>query len=145
MTKNKNKGKQMIPTKTNLMLFVAMTLSTGLITAMEGGFYKMTIENQLHPKMFLNVEDPNFLTDQSPYAYVRGHKTKTFLLSSKEIAHQTIAIPGGYPVNKVQLPIEKKETRFIIKDAPDHRQKLIIEDDSKNIIAELIVLSNPKK
>ncbi len=76
----------------------------------------MTIENQLYSKMFLNVPNPNTITDQSPYACVKGRKTRTFLLSPEEIANQTIAIPGGYPSNKEQLPIEKKETRFIIKN-----------------------------
>ena len=135
----------MMPTKTNLILFTVMTLSTGTVVAMEKEFYKMTIENQFYAKMFLNVEDPNLLTSKSPYPYVKGRKTKTFLLSQKEIANQSIAFPSHWPSNKVNLPIEKKETYFTIKKHPTDNNKTIVEDDSKKIIAELLILSNSQK
>jgi hypothetical protein len=128
------------------ILFLCATLSTGAIYGMQDQFYKMTIENQLYAKMFLNVPNPAMLTDQSPYPYIKSGKTKTFLLSQEEIANQTIAFPGGYPSNKVQLPIEAKETHFIIKKNPECWQKTIVEDaSSKKVISELMVLCNSQK
>lgn len=135
----------MMPTKTNLIIFTIMTLSTGTVVAMEENFYKMTIENQFYAKMFLNVQDPDLLTDKSPYPYVKGRKTKTFLLSEKEITNQSIAFPSHWPSNKVNLPIEKKETYFTIKNHPTDYNKTIVEDDSKKIIAELLAINNSQK
>ena len=135
---------KIMPTNNNLILLTVIILSTGAVVAMEE-FYKMTIENQFYAKMFLNVENPDLLTDKSPYAYVKGKKTKSFLLSQKEIAKQSIAFPSHWPTNKVQLPIDKKETYFTIKKHPTDNNKTIVEDDSKKIIAELLVISNSQK
>lgn len=128
----------MTATKTSLMLFTAMTLSAGTIGAMDKQFYKMTIENQLRTKMFLNVPNPKTLTDQSPYPYIKAQKTKEFFLSQEEITNQSIAFPAGWPSDKVQLPIDKKETHFIIKD---NGSKIVVEDNSKNTISELFIVN----
>jgi hypothetical protein len=132
----------MIATKTNLMLFAAVTLSAGSAIAMDQQPYTMTIQNKLYAKMFLNVPNPKTLTDSSPYAFVEGRETKTFLISPEEIGNQSIAIPGGWPSNNMQLPINKKDTHFIIKNHPEDHNKIILEDNSKNIISELFILSN---
>ena len=127
------------------MLFAAMTLLTGVITAMEKELYKMKIENQLYSKIFLNVPNPSKLTDKPPYPFVKGRKTKKFLLWQEDIANQTIAFPGGQPCNKVQLPIETECTHFIIKHHPEDRQKIILEDaTSKKILSEITLQCNPK-
>src|SRR5579872_267604 len=125
--------------KTNLMLFTTALVSISTSIAMDKDLYKMTIDNQLYAKMFLNVPNPDKLTDQSPYPYVKGRSTKTFLLTQEEKDNQSIAISGGHPYDKMQLPIEKKETRFVIKSHPQ-AAKIILEDDSKKIIHELWIL-----
>jgi hypothetical protein len=112
---------------------------------MEEQHYTMTIKNELFCKIFLNVKNPNSLTSQSPYPSIEGQTSKTFLVNEEEKAHQTLAFPNGYPCDTVKLPIEKNKTYFTIKKHPTEWQKVLVEeDDSQKIIAELLVLSNPK-
>jgi hypothetical protein len=141
--KNK-KGQKMISVKTNLILFImAVTLSTTAVIAMEKELkeiYTMTIVNELPSRIFLNAKDPEFLTNQSPYAFVEGCSSKTFFLNSqKQKDNQTLALPGCVPPNKVKLPINKELTRFIIRK---NNGKTIVEDNSYNLIAELTILNN---
>ena len=119
----------MVSTKT--LLLIAVALSACTIGAMEK-YSEMTIKNELYCNIFLNVQNPNLLTDKSPYPFVKRGKSKTFLLHEEEKEHQTLAFPNGYPSNTVKLPIEKH---------PEEFQKIIVEDsESKKVISELIIL-----
>ncbi len=112
----------------------------------------MTIENQLHNKVFLNVVDPSNLSNLSPYAFVDKNTTKDFLISEKEMAHQTITFPGAS--DTVKLPIEATKTRFIITHDPNSKDffmtdALIINaaskfNDSGEVIGSLTGLTNEK-
>jgi len=126
--------------KVKPVLFMAIILSIKTINAMEI-FSTMTIENQLNCPLYLNVPNPDLLTDQSPYPFIKAKKTQTFLLTPQEKTDQSIAFPSHVP-NKILLPINAKETHFIIKNDPFDRNKIIVNDNFNKIISELIVLSN---
>jgi hypothetical protein len=128
----------------NIQLLITMALSASILNAMESQ-YQMTIKNELFCKIFLNTTDPRSLTSQSPYPFIEGQTSKTFLINEKEKTNQALTFPNGYPSDTVRLPIEKDKTCFTIKQHPQEWQKVIVqEDESKKIISELIILCNPK-
>ncbi len=132
----------MISTKTQFL--IATVLSSCILSASEP-FYKVTIKNELFCKAFLNVPNPNLLTDKSPYPYVKKEKTKTFLIHENEKSNQTLVFPNGWPSSIVQLPIEKPSTFFTIKRHPIERQAIIIEEsESKKVIGEILICSVEK-
>ena len=110
-------------------------------------YYKITINNQLDDKLYLNVKNPNTLTDSSPYFYIKPRDDKILLLHKTEL-NQSIAFPGGYPTNKVELAIShKKGTSFTIK-RDENRSKILVIENSPNvsnkILAEIWIASNPQ-
>ena len=99
----------------------------------------MTIDNKFHYKVFLNAIEPSILTSTSPYAFVENNKTKKFLISDKEAAHQTITFPGAS--DTIKLPVDAQRTHFIIKQAPTSFDGAIIVNASSNeIIGRLTLL-----
>jgi hypothetical protein len=132
----------MISPKTQF--FFVVVLSACRLSASEA-YYKVTIQNELFCKAFLNVPNPKLLTNQSPYPYVTERTTETFLIHEDEKSNQTLVFPNGWPANTVTLPIDKHSTSFTIKKDPTEVQKVIVEEsESKKIIAEILILANQK-
>jgi hypothetical protein len=132
----------MIATKTQFLVVAA--LSAYSLNAMEQ-YSEITIKNELFCEIFLNVKNPSLITSKSPYPFVKGGRSKTFLIHDEEKEHQSLAFPNGYPSDIVKLPIEKNKTYFTIKKHPQEFQKIIVEDsESKKVISELLILMNAK-
>ena len=127
-----------MPTKTNLILFVAMTLSTGLITAMEESNHQVTVYNDLvtseiifsFPSLSLN-RGRSEAKDPCNETTIARENHVTFLIPTR---HKNIkSIPC-----KISLPYCYKPSSFEIEINQD---KEVIHVSSRASQEEWITIS----
>jgi hypothetical protein len=116
----------MIPTRTNLILFVAITLSTGLITAMEPPCHHVTIENLLTTdvivshaiKQYTQKTRRPIVTQQSHI--IPSNTTQTLSIPQEEKTHIKVLLSHCCPSSN-ELSIEKSIEHITIQKETDNK------------------------